>query len=67
MLSVWDRVINGYGFPHLSQYHKSITIALPAPVTLTIPEPIIGEIPILPPEPEPAPEPPTILKEEPTS
>ncbi|MBV8857643.1 MAG: hypothetical protein JOZ96_06125 [Acidobacteria bacterium] len=27
-LSVWDRVINGYGYPHNRNYHKSITIWL---------------------------------------
>ena len=28
-LTVWDRVINGYGHIHKSTYHKSITIMLP--------------------------------------
>jgi hypothetical protein len=28
-LGVWDRVINGYGYIHYSDYHKSITIDVP--------------------------------------
>ncbi len=28
-LGVWDRVINGYGYIHYSDYHKSITIDIP--------------------------------------
>ena len=29
VLSMWDRVIDGYGYLHYNQVHKSITIMLP--------------------------------------
>jgi len=37
-LAVWDRVINGWGFLHYADYHKSITIMLPdLPIVLRSP------------------------------
>jgi DNA-binding beta-propeller fold protein YncE len=40
-LSAWDRVINGWGYIHYSDYHKSITIWLPDPPFMRLP---LGEL-----------------------
>jgi hypothetical protein len=45
-LGVWDRVINGWGYLHYADYHKSITIMLPDP-------PIVVPRPPRPPVPKP--------------